>query len=107
MTKNIILSHRLNNFSISFSFLGPVMLVVISDGVILYFMYLSIMAYSTIAKRVKIRHDRIQYTMAVGCPPDLGEFTTVAFRRLIMQRTSVNKNPILPGTVSTGRRKLI
>ena len=52
-------------------------------------------------------HDKIHFIMAVTAPPDFGDVADAEFKMLTKQRKRVNKNPILPGTVSTGRRKLI
>ena len=60
-----------------------------------------------IAKIMNRAHDKIHLIMAVTAPPDFGDVAAAEFKMLTKQRKRVNKNPILPGTVSTGRRKLI
>ena len=56
---------------------------------------------------IKVEQDRIHCMIAVALAPDLGEYLAAQFRMFTMHRKSVNRNPILPGTVSIGRRKLI
>ena len=56
---------------------------------------------------MKTEHDEIQRMMAVTAPPDFGEFVASEFRMFIIQRKRVNKNPIRPGTESSGNMKLI
>ena len=56
---------------------------------------------------MKSRHHMIHCIIAVASPPDFGVFEAVEFKMLTVQRNSVNKKPIRPGTESTGRRKLI
>ena len=56
---------------------------------------------------IKRAQDKIHFIIAVTFPPDLGDVAAAEFKMLTKQRKRVNKNPILPGTVSTGRRKLI
>ena len=60
-----------------------------------------------IANMIKRAHDKIHLIIAVTFPPDLGDVAAAEFKMLTKQRKRVKKNPILPGTVSTGRRKLI
>ena len=56
---------------------------------------------------IKSEQDRIHCMIAVAFAPDFGEYLAAQFRMFTMHRKSVNRNPILPGTVSIGRRNLI
>ena len=76
-------------------------------GDLLYFLKHRIIAYSKIAMMMKKEHNNIHCMMAVTAPPDFGEFAASEFSMLIMQRKRVNKNPIRPGTESSGNMKLI
>ena len=77
-----------------------------TDNEDLYFLKPRMRAYSKIASMMKIEQDKIHRTMAVT-PPDFGEFWASETHMLTIQRKRVNRNPILPGTESTGSRKLI
>ena len=73
-------------------------------AIVLYLTWKRIHEYSTIDTRMNIRQLMIQSMMALGFPPDFGEFRETEFSVLVMQRKSVTSKPILPGIESFGTR---